>query len=200
MGADKNHILLKDKPLVLHVVEACRVLCSPVILAGRQGQVLPAGLEAIHRVDDDGPISAGPFHGVINGLRVARELGAERAFVLACDMPFVKPEILAKLDAALTTDADAAVPLIDGRRQPFGGIYRTSVPARFPSTLPQGKSPSLMSLLDDIRCVTVEVADLGDPGDVKHSLSNINSSADYEAAERWLEGDRDKDGRERRNT
>lgn len=67
------------------------------------------------------PVSdCGPLAGLLTALRVTK---ADRAVVVACDMPFFDRGTASRLLAELD-DAEAAVVSTEGVVQPFGGAYR----------------------------------------------------------------------------
>jgi molybdopterin-guanine dinucleotide biosynthesis protein A len=75
-----------------------------------------------YRVVFDRKVSAGPMAGIEAGLAASRH---DAVFVIACDMPFVTPDIASLTITAVRT-ADAAVPRIDGRPEPVCAAYRKS--------------------------------------------------------------------------
>jgi molybdopterin-guanine dinucleotide biosynthesis protein A len=75
-----------------------------------------------YRVVFDRKPGAGPMAGIEAGLIAAQR---DPVFVIACDMPFVTPE-LAAMAVAAARPCDAAVPRIDGRAEPVCAAYRKS--------------------------------------------------------------------------
>ena len=70
--------------------------------------------------------SGGPLAGLEAGLGGARN---EVTFAVACDMPYVTPE-LAEMAVAAARGCDAAIPRVDGRAEPVCAAYRrSSLPA-----------------------------------------------------------------------
>jgi molybdopterin-guanine dinucleotide biosynthesis protein A len=67
----------------------------------------------------------GPLAGLLTALRLT---AADRAIVIACDMPFFDRATASELLDALD-GADAALVDVDGQRQPLGAAYRVT-PAR----------------------------------------------------------------------
>ncbi|HTH50305.1 MAG TPA: molybdenum cofactor guanylyltransferase [Pyrinomonadaceae bacterium] len=98
---------------------------------------------------------------------------SEWTLVLACDLPFVTPELLRSLANEESDDVDAVVPRqTDGRLQPLCAFYRTSPAGRAVGDIfaQGGRLPPLVSIFDEL---THSVVAAGD--DV---LRNVNSPAD----------------------
>lgn len=107
-----------------------------------------SGLE--YRVAVDPVPGRGPVAGVRTGCRVAR---GSWTFVTACDMPFLRPEVVDRLfDGA---DADGAVPLVDGHRQPLAGVYRTDRAVDAADTTLRTGARSMRDFLDRLSVRTV---------------------------------------------
>jgi molybdopterin-guanine dinucleotide biosynthesis protein A len=90
---------------------------------------------------DDHP-GRGPVAGAANGLRVA---DGALAVVAACDMPTLDPDFL----DSLFLDAEGkpgAVPVIEGQRQPFPGVYRVDPATARPAPARWAKA----SVTDDL--------------------------------------------------
>lgn len=88
-----------------------------------------------YRVVFDRKLAAGPMAGIEAGLAAARH---DPVFVIACDMPYVTPEVAAQAVAAART-CDAAVPRIDGRPEPVCAAYRKSALPRITESLDAGR-------------------------------------------------------------
>jgi molybdopterin-guanine dinucleotide biosynthesis protein A len=113
MGRAKAMVPLGGRPLVCWAVDAARgAELEPVVVA-KPGAELPTGLTVWHEPET-------PSH-PLTGLVHALERAHAPLVALACDMPFVTADLIARLAAA---DGAAAVGL-----QPFPGRYE---PAALP--------------------------------------------------------------------
>jgi molybdopterin-guanine dinucleotide biosynthesis protein A len=67
-----------------------------------------------------------PGRGAMGGLYTARSAATQPLVaVVACDMPFVSPELLAfERDLLLKEGYDAAIPRTSGGTEPFHAVYR----------------------------------------------------------------------------
>jgi coenzyme F420-0:L-glutamate ligase / coenzyme F420-1:gamma-L-glutamate ligase len=119
MGRDKAVIEVDGEPLVHRVAGAIGRVANPVLLApGRPGRL---GTLAYGEVADD-PEGAGPLGGMIAGLGASPH---PLAAVVAVDMPFASPEVIALL-AGRWAGEDALVPVTDAGPQPLHALYARS--------------------------------------------------------------------------
>lgn len=186
MGRPKATLDWHGTSLLRRVLEAVAEGVGPVVVVRAPGQRLPA-LPSDVRVVQDARPERGPVEGLLAGLVAAREI-AEIAFVSAVDAPFLEPAFArALIVACAEADAEAAVPLVDGRVHPLAAAYRTDLAARI-AVLMEAGVDSLIGLLDafDVRRVdrAALLRDAGlaaaDPG--LQSLRNLNEPDEYERA------------------
>lgn len=173
MGRRKATLPVGGSTLLQHLVERLRSTVDEVIVAG--GIELP--IAGVRWVEDQVP-GAGPLGGMAAGLQAA---AAPAAWVVACDLPDVVPELARLLFSAL--DAyDAVVPRPAGRAEGTCAVYRTVLAARIEELLRQRRH-SVLALLDRsrVRYLGAEELRAADP-DLR-SFRNLNTPQDYE---RWL--------------
>jgi molybdenum cofactor guanylyltransferase len=134
---------------------------------GQELPELPGGV----RVVEDAREGNGPLQGLLAGLEA---VDGELAFVASTDMPFLHPRFVAAV-CATARDADAAVPLLAGFRQPLAAAYRTALAPLVAELIEQGQmKPAFLFE----RCETRWLDDLPYP----ESVRNLNAREDYEAA------------------
>ncbi len=102
MGRDKAALPFGPDTLLARVVDVAQVVASEIVVVGDTSQSMPAGI----RVVRDPVPGLGPLAALATGLT---SVGAERALLLACDMPLLVPALLRRLQD-LAGDADACVP------------------------------------------------------------------------------------------
>ena len=123
MGTPKAWLDWHGEPLLRRVVGlVARGAGGPVIVVRAPGQELPA-LPAGVRVVEDAREGRGPLQGLLAGLEAA---DGEVAFAASTDVPFLHPRFVAAVCRAVD-GADAAVPFVDGFRQPLAAAYRTAL-------------------------------------------------------------------------
>ncbi|HEX6020818.1 MAG TPA: molybdenum cofactor guanylyltransferase [Solirubrobacter sp.] len=143
---------------------------GPVVVVRAPGQPLP-DLPPQVRVVEDAREGRGPLQGLLAGLNA---VDSELAFVASTDMPFLHPRFVAAVCASID-DADAAVPYLDGARQPLAAAYRTALAPLVADMVEHGQLRAT-ALLD--RCNARTLDQLPHP----ESVRNVNDRADYEAA------------------
>src|SRR5262249_54268721 len=100
--------------IAARTIALARAVASEVVLVGAHGAYEVLGGEAIE--------DAAPSCGPLGGLGALLERGGEGlAIAIACDMPGIPPELLARLVAA--EDAPIVAPRIDDRWSPLFARY-----------------------------------------------------------------------------
>ena len=108
--------------------------------------------------------------GVVTGLAVA---GTAWVTIVACDMPFVTPQMLAALQARRHAGADAICFTRGGQLEPLVGVYRRELCFDWAPRL-EG-NPSLKELVSSVRLDTIEAEDPA-------RLMSLNSPEDFRRA------------------
>src|SRR5262249_52106280 len=149
-----------------------------ILLPG--AHVLPASPRV--RVVTDEPGVPGPLGALLAGLRAARH---EACLLLACDMPFARPDVVARLAPQAAGPALAAVlPRPDGR-EPFHGIWRRGASAILREVADRG-GRSLQEALEELQArgalAEVPAAQMHDLDAELSFLVNVNAPGDLWAA------------------
>lgn len=175
MGEDKALVEVAGRPLAVIAADALRTAGATEVLA------VGGGPRALSRLagyglrprGDDHP-GEGPLAGLVTALAAARE---DVVVVLPCDVPGASPAAVnAVLDAL--ADADAAVPLVDGRSQPLHAAYhRRALPALRGAFAAGVRAPRLALDALDVRVAHLEDAT---------SLEDVDTPAELAAARRRL--------------
>ncbi len=160
-------------------------VCDPILVVAAAEQVLPtfASPEPNLTIETvrDGIPDAGPLGGIAAGYRAISGRSA-LAFVAACDLPFLRPQVVTRL-SELVGDCDAAVPLLGGKRHPLAAIYRVAALAKAEELLSRGEHRAT-ALLDELRTRYVTPAELAEADPELQSLQNVNTPQDYAALTR----------------
>jgi molybdopterin-guanine dinucleotide biosynthesis protein A len=113
--------------------------------------------------------------GLYTGLRWAE---TDRILVLACDMPFVRPQVLRFL-TTVAPQADVVVPRINGYLEPLLAVYSKACLKPI-ETMIKRSEKCVYDFFPDVRVREVHQKEIEvlDPG--LHSFVNINTPQDLE--------------------
>ena len=120
LGRDKALEPIGGQPLIQRVIQSVEQVCREVVVVVAdedRAANLPLGPE--HRVVLDRYTGAGSLGGIFSGLDAASN---NWTLVVACDMPFLNLSLFRRM-LALREDADAVVPVIEGRPEPTHALY-----------------------------------------------------------------------------
>jgi len=183
MGTPKADLEWHGSTLLRRVTGlVARGVDGPVVVVRAVGQALPA-LPASVEVLDDGTDGSGPLQGMATGLG-ALHGRAEHAFVCSTDLPLLHPSFVRAVCRA-GQDADVALPVVGGHRQPLAACYRTALGARATALLEQGRPrPAFLFEGADVRPLD-EPALLADPALARNdpdlaSVTGANTPEEYQ--------------------
>jgi molybdopterin-guanine dinucleotide biosynthesis protein A len=178
MGRDKAFLELNGRPLVAHVIERIAQVCEDVIVVARNAEPF-TGLGA-RSVEDR-------FRGVgvLGGLHAGLEAAAnELALVVACDMPFLNPELLVAF-ARWAEGFDVAVLRQGEQVEPLHGAYRRTCLSAIETAIRAGRR-RIVSFFPLVRVHYVAQEDVIPLDAEMHSFRNINTPEEWEEAQkRW---------------
>jgi molybdopterin-guanine dinucleotide biosynthesis protein A len=184
-GRDKSAIVVDGQTILRRQVAALSALTDDIMLVGHEPVPDLTGLRSV----PDRIAQAGPLGGLDAALAAARD---ERLILLACDMPFLAPELLAYM-IELAADADIVVPLTERGYHPLCAVYTRA--CRHPVTrrlerhrerrLDRGEL-RMTKLFDDVRVRVVETAELVRFGATARLFANVNTPAECHELEALL--------------
>lgn len=169
MGTDKSHLLLEDQTFVERIADTLLTVTDSIRLVGGRENSKFATVTDVY-----------PQWGALGGLHAA--LSACRrdwAIVVACDLPFVTPELFRSL-ASKRGDHDAVVPVQpDGRPQPLAALYRVNPCARWATELIEARKRRPLDLLQGVNTCWVDFAEIANLDHAERFFVNINTPDDY---------------------
>ena len=184
MGAAKAGLEWHGSTLLRRVVGLVqRGVDGPVVVVRAAGQDLPPLPPSVEVLDDE-TVAAGPLQGIATGLAALRD-AAEHAFVCSTDLPLLHPAFVRAV-ARAGQDADVALPVVGGHRQPLAACYRTALAPRARQLLAEGRPRPAFLLEDaDVRALD-ELTLLADPALAKadpalESVTGVNTPEQYTA-------------------
>lgn len=129
-----------------------------------------------------------PSRGPMCGMHAAlRYLGAGSALFVACDMPFVQPEVIELLCSSHREGVPATIPVFHGRPQPLLGVYSVALLPLLEEAVLSDRV-QLRRFLDDAGAVYLPEDEVKKMDAQGLSFVNINTVADHaEAVARSLD-------------
>lgn len=181
MGGEKGLVELRGRPMLLSVLDALSEVVEDVTVAVGGGRVPEYRRVLGHEVAvvEDRAAGRGPLEGLCNAFREVRH---DLVAVAPCDVPFLRPEVVALL-ARRAAGRDGAVPVVRGYLEPLVAVYARDAGLRcFAMALDSGKGKVADALAcmglcrvgeDELRAVDPDLV----------SFWNINSKEDLRRAE-----------------
>jgi len=181
LGRDKATTEAGGRPLLHWSALAAAQVTNDIVVARRPDQQFPplSGVDWREIVDhrhDRGPLA---------GLEAALpEIEHDLAVAVACDMPFLNPDLLRAV-AEACSDVAIAMPRIDGVAQPLLAAYRPSIVPQATGLLDEGdgRIRALLPLVEH-RILDIEELQVHDPE--LESFTNVNQQEDLNAVEHAL--------------
>ncbi|MYD54646.1 MAG: molybdenum cofactor guanylyltransferase [Chloroflexi bacterium] len=181
LGRDKATTEAGGRPLLHWSALAAAQVTNDIVVARRPDQQFPplSGVDWREIVDhrhDRGPLA---------GLEAALpEIEHDLAVAVACDMPFLEPDLLRAV-AEACSDVAIAMPRIDGVAQPLLAAYRPSIVPQATGLLDEGdgRIRALLPLVEH-RILDIEELRVHDPE--LESFTNVNQQEDLNAVEHAL--------------
>jgi molybdopterin-guanine dinucleotide biosynthesis protein A len=176
MGTDKALLPLPGQPsetFLTHLVSTLAPFCFEVLVIARDpAQFENVALPGVRLVFDEKP-GVGPLMGLYSGLSAMQ---STTALVVAVDMPFVQPPLLAFLFACYRQDT-LIVPVVDSMPQVLLALYPRSMLPHIEALLKQGKRAP-RALLEAAPVHYIEEAQLRAVDPQLRSFVGINTPED----------------------
>ncbi len=173
MGRDKAALPFNGETLLQSVIASVQPLFVQTLVSVRElrGDV---SFPQICDTQADG----GPLVGLISALEAVT---TPWAFVVACDMPFVAPALIAYL-ASLRAEHQAVVPQVNGYAQPLAAFYARSALPLLQSSLASGNKSLIGALKTlDVRYIGADELVQFDP--LLRSFFDLDTPQDLILAE-----------------
>ncbi len=119
----------------------------------------------------------GSLGGIYSGLQAAP---GEAAFTVACDMPFLRPEIV-RLVVDRAGAGDVVIPRVAGQYETLHAVYRKTCLPPIQERLIQGRL-KITDFFDAVRVAVIEEAELTRYGDPAVIFMNVNTPEELERA------------------
>ncbi len=170
MGKDKAMIEIMGKPMVEHVIDHIKPICSRILISTNDDTYKYLG----HQIVPDEWLDLGPAAGILSGLYRSETF---QNLVISCDLPMASTSLAEKL-FEYSHDSEITIPRINTHMQPLFGYYDVVIRDRFKEFLMSGeKSMQFIIQYFNLRIITQEML----PGiNLERELYNINSPDDLD--------------------
>ena len=180
MGRDKAFVQLGGASLIQHVIKRSADLnqAETILIANKPQAYKHLGLPMYA----DAMPGKGALGGIYSALLHAK---SDYALALACDMPFIKAELLRYMIDLIDAETDIIVPRVAGYPQGMHAIYRKTCLAPIRQQL-QANRLKIIGFYEKmrVRCLDEDEYAAFDPHGL--SFTNLNTPQELEAARRRL--------------
>lgn len=172
MGSDKALLRIGKKTIIEEEISMLRDILGEIIVvvAGDTGRYNALQV----RVVKDIIPSKGPLGGIYTGLVSS---GSFYNFVLACDMPFVKPGLVRRL-LACAGNYDAVIPQYRGRLQPLCAVYSKGCIEAIRKEI-AGDNLKITGFFRNVRTRIISEKEIASVDPQGLSFANVNTAEDY---------------------
>lgn len=168
-GRDKALARFRGRPLIAWSLDA---LAPHVAVLGVGGPAALASEVGVEAVSDPPGAPDGPLAGVLAGLAWAAQRGCTHLVTAPCDMPFLPPDLVPRLAAAIGERPVVAARA--ARVHALSALWRAD--AALGALVRDGKQLSMQALID---ALGGSYADF----EAEAAFANLNTPADFATAE-----------------
>jgi molybdenum cofactor guanylyltransferase len=172
-GNPKALIELGGRSIVERVVAALTPAVDDVLVVTNTPELYAfLGLPMVADVYPD----HGSLGGIYSGLRAAREI----AFTVACDMPFLHPEVV-RLVVERAGEGDVVIPRVGEQLETMHAAYSQTCLPPIEARLRAGRL-KIVGFFDDVRVVEIGAAEVARFRDPAIAFMNVNTPDELERA------------------
>lgn len=179
MGENKALLLFLGVPLVKRVVERVRPIAVELLVTTNQ----PEAFEFLQL-----PLVADtyPGSGALVGLHTALAAASQPyVAVVACDMPFVNPELLAyQLEILVTERVDLVIPQTEQGYEPFHTVYRRETCLPAVTSALDGGLKRMISWYPQVKVRELKMDELQRFDPDGRAFLNVNTPEEFREAEK----------------
>lgn len=179
MGMDKGLMLFNGQPLALRIARRFEHHSPDIFMVSNQASQYQSLGFPVHSDHQPGQ---GPLGGLFTALHLAQQ---PLVAVVACDMPFANPALLAYMASIAESEkADVVIPRLNGQYEPLHAIYRRQpCLAYIDEALQSGERRAIGWFPKaSIHPIGADQIRLHDPHSI--TFTNVNTPAEFSLAER----------------
>ena len=178
MGENKALKMFAGQPLIARMVDRVRSIAQELLVTTNQAQAFE--FLNIPLVADKLP-GKGALSGLYTAVAAAQQ---PLVAVLACDMPFINPELLvAQRDILLKEGADVIVPRTLQGMEPLHAIYRQSTCLPAIEAALRADQRRLTSWFSTVQVREMQMDEIAQIDPQFHSFINVNTPQEFQEAE-----------------
>ena len=177
-GSPKAMMELGGRRIIERVADVVRAVADDVLVVTNTPELY--GWLGLPMVPDVFP-DHGSLGGIYSGLRAAR---GDAAFTVACDMPFLMPEV-ARLVTDRAGEADVVAPRVGGQWETLHACYGKACLPPIETRLRAGRL-KITGFFDDVRVLAIEPDEVARFRAPEVVFLNVNTPDELEAARRLL--------------
>jgi len=178
MGQDKGLLLLLGQPLIARVMARVASLADEVLVTTNHPEAYR--FLGVPLFEDIYP-GMGALGGLYTALTVARH---PLVAVVACDMPFASPEILAAArQRLLEADVDVVIPQSEDGYEPFHAVYRRDICLPAVKDALEAGERRLISWFPAVKIATLSAEEASRLDPLKLAFWNLNTPEELQQAE-----------------
>lgn len=180
MGSPKEWLEFGNERMLQRMSRILGELLDPVIVVAAADQEIPT-LDSTIQVVTDEFDSLGPLSGIYSGLKQIHRRGIGRAFVTACDCPFIQADFIRFLFQQIEADTQIVLTTDGQHHHVLSAVYDSSVYQSAEQLIEEQKlRPIRLTDLHPTKWIHLDAVRAVDPELL--SLENMNSPAHYQAA------------------
>ncbi len=171
MGSPKALLRFGDKTFIEHQVSILRKIFDEILISANDSSLYKnLNLPIVPDIIPE----KGPLGGISAGLIRATSF---HAFVVACDMPFIREEVILYLKG-LTDDYDAVVPQTSRGLEPMHAFYSRNCIEPMQRCIHEGRL-RIIDFLPEVRVRIVDTKEFAGLDTSAQSLVNLNTVEEY---------------------
>lgn len=192
MGTSKALVPFLGKPLIMQAFERLYPICSEMVITTNEpekmGFMEPYIASGKLRLISDDTDKRGALIGVHTALQAVTKPFMS---MVACDMVFPSPELIARLrEVLVSTGADVAMPIGSKGIEPFHAVFRRETCLDAVEKALEAGDMRAVRWTDNVNRIDVDVSELDAEGIRVNPFVNVNTMPELRELEAWLASNR----------
>lgn len=177
MGTDKAFVTLADKPMIEHVIERTADIgqSGTILITNNKSAYAHLNLPMYTDIQQE----KGSLGGIYTAISHSK---TPYTLVVACDMPFLNPDLLKFMVAQISEDVDIVVPRVEGYPQGLHAIYSKTCLDPIENQLDEDRL-KIIRFYDQVRVRYLDEADYAPFAGDGHAFTNLNTPEELKAAQ-----------------